>query len=381
MMNTIPEPRAEKEFLTRVVEAAIRIGLLAGLAAWCFLIVSPFLVPIVWGVIIAVATYHGYARLEAAAGNRRGVAATIYVLLGLVLLIVPAAMLGSTLVDGAQALADGMQGGHIQIPPPPESVASWPFIGKPLAAFWDGASSNLEATLEKIGPQLKAFGGWLLSTAAGAGLGILQFIIAIIIAGVLLAHAEAGGRSTRAIAMRLAGDQGAEFAQVAEATVRSVARGILGVALIQSVLAGIGFLVMGIPGAGLWALVALLLSVVQIGIFPVVLPILIYAFYTADTLPFVLFLIWSVFVGALDNILKPILLGRGVKVPMVIIFIGAIGGFITSGIIGLFIGAVILALGYKLFLAWLYGEPRAALQSGEAETQVVVEPATDRNKP
>jgi predicted PurR-regulated permease PerM len=367
-MNTIPEPGADKEFLSRVVEATVRIGLLAGLAAWCFLIVSPFLVPIVWGVIIAVATYHGYARIEAGAGNRRGLAATIYILLGLVLLVVPAAMLGSTLVDGAQALANGMQAGHLQIPPPPESVASWPLVGKPLAAFWHGASSNLEATLQTIAPQLKAFGGWLLSTAAGAGLGILQFVIAILIAGVLLAHAEAGGRATRAIAMRLAGDQGADFAQVAEATVRSVARGILGVALIQSVLAGIGFLVMGIPGAGLWALVALLLSVVQIGIFPVVLPILIYAFYTADTLPFVLFLVWSLFVGALDNILKPILLGRGVKVPMVIIFIGAIGGFITSGIIGLFIGAVILALGYKLFLAWLYGEPHGPAAPSATET-------------
>lgn len=380
-MNTVPDPSADKEFLSRVVEATIRIALLAGLAAWCFLIVSPFLGPIVWGVIIAVATHNLYKRLEDVLGNRRGLAATIYILLGLVLLIVPAVMLGSTVADGAQGLADSMRAGQIRIPPPPESVAGWPLVGKPLAAFWQGASSNLEATLETIAPQLKALSGWLLASAAGAGLGILQFIVAIVIAGVLLAHSEASGRATRAVAMRLAGNQGVDFAQIAEATVRSVARGILGVALIQSVLSGIGFLVIGVPGAGLWALVALLLSVIQIGIAPVTIPVLIYVFYTADTLPFVIFLVYIVAVSLLDNILKPILLGRGIKVPMVVIFIGAIGGFIASGIIGLFIGAVILTVGYKLFLAWLYGEPRAALGSSQSETPSVAEPSANRDKP
>lgn len=135
---------------------------------------------------------------------------------------------------------------------------------------------------------------------------------------------------------------------------RSVTKGILGVALIQAILAGIGFMVMGIPGAGLWALLCLLLSTVQIGIFPINLPILIYVFATADTMPAVLFLIWSLIVGSLDNVLKPLVLGRGVSVPMAVIFVGAIGGFITSGIIGLFVGAVVLALGYKLVLAWVY---------------------------
>ena len=159
---------------------------------------------------------------------------------------------------------------------------------------------------------------------------------------------------------------------------RSVARGILGVALIQSILAGIGFLVVGVPGAGLWALVALLLSVIQIGILPVVLPIVIYVFYTADTVTAVIFLVWSIVVSALDNVLKPILLGRGVKVPMVIIFVGAIGGFITSGIIGLFIGAVILALGYKLFLAWLYGGEASAQQQREPELLTPGDTTADR---
>ena len=139
------------------------------------------------------------------------------------------------------------------------------------------------------------------------------------------------------------------------ATIRSVARGILGVALIQSLLAGLGFLVIGVPAAGLWALLCLLLAVVQIGILPVLIPVLVYVFSTADTLPAVMFLLWSIFVGGLDNVLKPILLGRGVNVPMAVIFVGAIGGFLLSGIIGLFVGSVILVLGYQVFLVWLYG--------------------------
>ena len=133
----------------------------------------------------------------------------------------------------------------------------------------------------------------------------------------------------------------------------SVSNGILGVALIQSILAGLGFMVAGVPAAGLWALLCLILSIAQIGLFPIVIPIIIYLFYTADTFTAVAFLIWSISVGLLDSILKPILLGRGVKTPMAVIFIGAIGGLLSSGVIGLFIGAVILALGYDLFLLWL----------------------------
>ena len=170
----------------------------------------------------------------------------------------------------------------------PESVKGWPVVGERLDAFWLHASQNLSAAAAKIAPQLKAVGTFLLSTAAGAGFGILQFVIAILIAGVLLARAEAGTRVAYGIAVRLAGEKGADFADLAEATVRSVTRGILGVSLIQTLLAGLGFMAMGIPGAGLWALLCLLLSVVQIGIFPITIPILIYAFATADTIPAVL---------------------------------------------------------------------------------------------
>jgi predicted PurR-regulated permease PerM len=348
---------SEKVFVSNALEASVRIGLLVLLAAWCFEIVKPFAIPIAWGVIIAVGTYPAFLKLARQLGDNRKLAAIFIAILGLVVLLIPAFLLGGTLIDSAHGLAEGLQEGTIAIPPPSEAVKSWPMVGEKLHSFWSQASSNLAVTLGKFAPQLRAIGSWLLSTAAGAGWGLLQFVIAIVIAGVLLANASAGSSVAYSIATRLAGEKGAEFAQLAESTVRSVTRGILGVALIQSILIGLGFLVMGIPGAGLWALLCLILSVIQIGPFPVVLPILIYVFSAYDTVPAVMFLVWSLFTGSIDNILKPILLGRGVEVPMAIIFIGAIGGFISSGIIGLFVGAVVLVLGYGLFLAWLRHTP------------------------
>jgi predicted PurR-regulated permease PerM len=343
-------------FVNNALEATIRIGILVLLVAWCFDIVRPFIIPIVWGIIIAIGTYPAFLSLRRRLGGRGVLSATLITLLGLLILIVPTVMLSGTLIDSAHGLAKGLQQGTIAVPSPPESVKSWPVVGEALDGYWRQASQNLAATAAKIAPQLKAAGSWLLSTAAGAGFGILKFVIAIVISGVLLANAEAGGRTAYAISTRLAGQKGAEFAKLAEVTVRSVTRGILGVALIQSLLIGLGFLVMGIPGAGLWALLCLILSIIQIGPFPVVLPVLFYVFSTADTGPAVVFLIWSLFAGSVDNILKPILLGRGVDVPMAVIFIGAIGGFIASGIIGLFVGAVVLVVGYKLFQAWLYDQ-------------------------
>ncbi len=354
--------RAEKDkaFFNRALEATIRIGLLALLVAWCFEIVRPFVIPVFWGMIIAVAAYPGYRWLEAKLGDRNVVAAVAITILGLVLLIGPTVLLGGTMVDSAQALAEELSDGTLTIPPPPGKVTHWPVIGESLYGFWALASTNLEEALGQVGPYLKTAGSWLVSMAAGAGLGIVQFIFAIIIAGALLANAQGGHDAARAIATRLAGERGPEFADVAQATVRSVARGILGVALIQSILAGLGFLAVGLPAAGLLALICLLLAVVQIGLLPILIPVVIHVFATADPVTAVIFLIWCGFVGLIDNVLKPLLLGRGASVPMVVIFVGAIGGFLAHGIIGLFVGAVILSLGYTLFLAWLNegGAPR-----------------------
>ena len=357
----------DKAFVNRALEATIRIGLVALLVAWCFQIVRPFVIPVFWGMIIAVASYPGYRRLEEWLGGRGFLAATLFAIIGLLLLIGPTVLLAGTLVDSAHGLAGDLSGGTFKLPPPPGKVASWPIVGVPLYSFWSLASTNLEEALGQIGPQLKIVGSWLVSMAAGAGLGILQFVFAIIIAAVLQANADGCHYAARAIATRLAGERGAQFADLAQTTVRSVARGILGVALIQSILAGLGFLAVGLPAAGLLALICLLLAVVQIGVFPVLIPVVIHVFATSDTVTSVVFLIWCIIVGITDNALKPFLLGRGAKVPMAVIFVGAIGGFLASGIIGLFVGAVVLSLGYTMFLAWLH-EGRELPSEEEAET-------------
>jgi predicted PurR-regulated permease PerM len=355
-VSTLSE--SDRKFLNLTVEAALRIGLLGALAVWCFDIARPFLVPILWGVIIAVAVFPAYRRLEARLGGRKALAAVLFSLLMLVVLVVPSVMLADSMVKGGQKAAEAFQAGTLQVPPPPENVATWPFIGEQLYHFWQLASENLEEAIRELSPFLRGFGRWLLGFVTGAGLSILQFALAIVIAGALLAHAEAGGRATRAIAQRLSPMHGLGYADTAEKTVRSVASGILGVALLQALLAGIGFLVAGVPAAGLLTVLCLVLGVIQVGIVIVLIPVVIWLFSSADTTTAVAFLVYAILIAPVDNILKPILLGRGVKVPMVIVFIGAIGGFISTGIIGLFVGAVVFCLGYGLLIAWLYPEGR-----------------------
>jgi len=364
MSTPTTPPDEDRQFIGRAVEAAVRIGVLALLLLWCFTLAQPFLVPIVWGVIIAVATYPAYQRLEARMGGRRILAAVLFTLLMIVVVMVPSAVLGESMASGVRDAAGAFQAGTLEIPPPPERVKSWPIVGESLYSFWQLASENVVQAVRELSPWIKIAGKWLLGAAAGAGIAALQFLLAIVIAGALLAHAEGGGRATRAIAQRLAPERGLGYAEVAEQTVRSVALGILGVALLQGLLAGVGFLVAGVPGAGLLTLVCIVLGVIQVGVVIVMIPVVIYLFSTAETFTAVAFLVYAILLAPLDNILKPILLGRGVKVPMAVIFIGAIGGFINYGIIGLFIGAVIFTLGYGLFVAWLSpGEPDAAAGS------------------
>jgi len=366
-----PEPSiSDRVFMKRTVEVAIRIGVIVGLIAWCFMIARPFLVPVIWGAIIAVAVFHGYEWLQTGLGGRRITAAVLVTLLMLVLLVVPSVLLGESLLSGARNVAESFKSGELHIPPPPEGVVGWPLIGEPISKAWTLASEDLEGALRQASPLLKGFGLWLLDAAGGAGLALLQFVLAILISGAFLANSGAAGRMTRAVAKRLAGERGLEFASVAEQTVRSVASGILGVALIQALLAGLGFLVAGIPAAGLLTVVCLVFGVIQLGVVIVLIPVVIYLFLTADTVTAVGFLIWAILVAPVDNILKPILLGRGVDVPMLIIFVGAIGGFLNAGIIGLFIGAVVLTLGYKLFVAWLAQDSMvdSAVETGERAT-------------
>jgi predicted PurR-regulated permease PerM len=352
-MNTANDASDEKTFVTKAVEASIRIAAIGVLAFWCVQIMAPFIVPILWGIIIAVAIYPVQLRLEKLFGGRKGLAATTVILLMVVILLVPAWLLTDTLVSGVQGAGQQIREGTLKIPPPPPGVETWPIVGKQVAGLWTMASVNVEKLIIQFSPELKAAGGWLLGLVGQIGLTVLLFILSIIVAGVLLAHAEGGIAVAEKFAKRLAGERGGDFVKLSGETIRSVVRGILGIAFIQAVLAGILLLAAGIPGAGLWAFLCLLLVVMQIGTLPVLLPSAIYVWATAETLPAIIFTVCALLVGVSDNVLKPLLLGRGTETPMLVILIGSLGGMIVAGIIGLFVGAVILTLGYKLFLAWL----------------------------
>lgn len=344
----------DRDYVRRALEVSIHVGLLFVLAAACLLILRPFLLLIAWGIIIAIAAYPGFRRLQNLLGGRSGLAAVICAVFLITVLIVPAVLLAGSLVGGIQSLAARLKEGTPIIPPPPPRIEGWPIIGIPLKDAWDLASKNFAAALRTFAPQLKAVVPELLLASAGIGLAVLKWILSILVAGVLLANAPSGANTARSLASRIFGDKGPEFEELAGATIRSVTTGIIGVALTQSFFAALGFLVAGLPGAGLWGVIFVFAAVLQLGGL-VLIPAVIYMFAIASTTKAVIFLVWCVVVGLMDNVLKPLLLGRGVAVPMAVVFLGAIGGFVTMGTIGLFVGATVLSVGYKLFLAWLQG--------------------------
>jgi predicted PurR-regulated permease PerM len=344
--------------VNQALEVFIQIGLAALLVVGCLLILRPFIPLIMWGIIIAIASYPTFQKLQRVLRGRGGLAAILWTLLLLAVLILPIFLLAQSLVEGIRPLAMRLKDGTLTVPPPPATIEHWPIIGAPLSRAWSMASTNFADAVARLAPQIKSVLPGILSASAGIGFTVLQFFLSVLVSGVLLGNARAAAEVTRSLANRLFGDRGPEFEQLVGATIRSVTFGILGVALIQSALGVIGFLVMGLPGASVWAVIFLFAAVLQVGGL-VLIPAVIYAFATATTAKAVIFLVWCVFVGVIDNVLKPLLLGRGVAVPVTVVFLGAIGGFVAMGIIGLFVGAIVLSVGYKLFLAWIDGSVAA----------------------
>ena len=313
-----------------------------------------------------MAVYPLHLGLTRRLGGRPRMSAFLLTLLMLLLVVGPALGFGTVAVQELRVLAQEFDDSKIDVPAPPEGIETWPLIGEPLKEFWDLAYVNLEAALGRLGPEIKAVGAWLMEAAAGAGLGLAEFAAAVIAAGFMLLH-DRGGRSVaHGLARRLVGDaRGDSLADLAGATVRSVARGVLGVAIIQAFLMGIGLFALGVPFSGLWTVLGVILGVVQIGVGPILVPIVIWAWFEYDPVAAGIFTAWSIFVMLSDNILRPMLLGRGVSVPMPVVFLGSLGGMLRSGIIGLFLGAVILSLGYSLLVEWI--ERAAPPEGGEGE--------------
>lgn len=337
----------------KTIDNIIRIGLIALIVFWSIMIIAPFVSILLWAVIIAVSAYPAFLWLSKKMGGRSGWAATVFVFLLLILMIGPIAGSLPGFADSIRSLVSQIQSGSLAIPEASEDVRQWPLIGEQLYALWQQASTNLTELLVKFRPQLRDASLTILGSIAAASIAILQFVVAVVIAGVILAHHERAASLAKQLVRRVVPESHDRFVMLTENTVRGVTMGVVGVAIVQSILAGIGFAVIGIPAAALWAFACLILAVLQLSIALVVVPIAIYVFSNFELLPSLLFIAWNIPILALDNVLKPMLMGRGVDAPMLVIFIGAIGGFISFGFLGLFFGAVVLVIAYDLLILWL----------------------------
>jgi predicted PurR-regulated permease PerM len=344
-----------------LLDVLIRAGLIAVLAIFCYGVFHPFLDLMLWSMILAVTLYPLHIRLRRKLGSD-GRAATLIVLIAIATMLAPVYLLGMSLADSVEHAVSVIRHDEYHIPPPPESVAGWPLVGQRLYDTWMQASTDLTALMRKLGPQIKGLSMSLLGTVAGVGIGFLVFVAALIIAGIFMAFGESGHNSTVRIFSRVSGpERGQKMAALCTATIRAVAQGVVGIAFIQMLLIGVAFLVKGIPGAGLLALATLLLGIMQLPATLITIPVIAVVFATEGaTVASIAFAIYTFVAGLADNVLKPLLLGRGLDVPMPVVLIGAIGGMITGGIIGLFVGPVVLAVSYQLFWQWVDQQPPSA---------------------
>jgi predicted PurR-regulated permease PerM len=349
----------------KIVDLIIRLGIIFLLVGWCLDIIGPFILILIWATVIAIAIHPMFNKLRKWFRGNRLFPTLVLTIIFLGILLVPSIFVGKSLTAGVHELREIYEQGKPLIPPPGDRTANWPGFAKPIADLWKLASTNLEAAATKYSTQLQSAGLWIISALAGIGKGVLQFMASIIIAGVMLFFSDTIIVGIRKLFKKIAGEKGDYFANMTVSVVRNVVKGILGVAIIQTAMAGLGFFIAGVPYAGLWTIFCLVLAIIQVGVGPIAIPIAIYMFSVADTTTATILAIWLAITLVSDNVLKPILLGRNAPAPMLVIFLGAIGGFIYNGFLGLFLGAVILCIGYQLLVTWMNSDEEPVVAPAE----------------
>ncbi|TPE52668.1 AI-2E family transporter [Amaricoccus solimangrovi] len=352
MMTPSAPPPGDGRIEARATDFAVRLAFLGLFAWWSLDLVRPFLPIVIWAILLAVALYPAYAGLARWLGGRRGLAATLLTIVALATVLGPVSVLAASLVDSVHWLAEGLRTGSLRVPPPPAALKDWPVLGEPVDEAWKLAAGNLDDAVTRYGPALLPAGGVVLGKIAAIGVDVVKFVASVVIAGFLFLPGPRLATGARAFASRLIAPRGAQFVDLAGATIRNVSRGVIGVALLQALLAGIILYLAGIPGAGLIAFGVLLLCVVQIGPAPVLLPVLIWIWMTHATTFALVITLLLLPVALLDNVLKPVLMARGLTTPMLVILTGVIGGTLTHGLVGLFLGPVVLSVFYDLVVAW-----------------------------
>jgi predicted PurR-regulated permease PerM len=334
-----------------IIIAAVRIVSLGFLGYWSLVLVGPFLTIIVWSVILAVALYPVFTWLVAWV-RFPALAAAAITIAGLVVILGPVTWLGLSLVDNLGTLIERFGDGSWAIPPPPEAVKAWPVIGEKAYEIWYEASTNLKALLVATAPELKPIASTALTIVGNAGLNLLKFLIATVIAGFLFIPGPALVEKAKSIVRLVATDRGEEFVALAGATIRNVSRGVIGISILQSLLAGIGLLVAGIPAAGLISFLVLFLGIIQVGPSIVLLPLIAWELFQHGTAAG-LFAVYMFLVNWVDNALRPWVMAKGLSTPMLVILVGVLGGTLAHGILGLFVGPIVLSIAWQLLAAWM----------------------------
>lgn len=340
------------------VDIAVRLAILALFAWVVLLLVRPFLPILLWSIVLTVAFEPAHAWLTARFGGRGWLAAAAITALALAVAIGPATVLVTSAIHSLELLAEWIGAGQHAIPAPPARLAELPVVGPAIDQAWRQASSNLEAFVGRYGRALIGPGEWLLHFIAGLAGSVFAILAAVLVSGFLYVPAPRLVRGLRVVAERVIGHhRGIAFLDLAAATIRNVARGIIGVALVQSLLIGVAFIVVQVPAAGLLSLAVLILAIVQVGAFPIVVPVLIWAWLGRGTGEALLLTAWLVPAGFSDMALKPMFMGKGLPVPLLVILAGVIGGTVAYGLIGLFLGPIVLAVFYELVRFWVAETP------------------------
>ncbi|MCA1300556.1 AI-2E family transporter [Stappia indica] len=342
----------------RVIDLVIRLMLLALFVYWSVALLRPFLPIIVWSIVLAVALAPIHRWLTVLLGGRRGLASTLLTLATLIVIVGPLAALATSFIETVQSLVVGAGDHSLQLPGPPAFVVTFPLVGERIAGAWTLVSTDLDEALVRFREIIGPVGGRLLKLLSSISFDLIKFMVSTIVAGILLVPGPLLAGSGKRLASRILAPRGAQFVDLAGATIRNVSRGVVGVAILQSLLIGVVLEVFGVPSAGLLAFVILFLCLLQIGPGLVVLPLLIWAWVTLTAGQAILLTALLVPLTFMDNVLKPMIMGKGLSTPTLVIFLGVMGGTLTYGLIGLFLGPAVLAVFYDLLRSWaLFDRP------------------------
>ncbi|HKA21549.1 MAG TPA: AI-2E family transporter [Blastocatellia bacterium] len=371
-MNPSPKPVSdlEERVPPRLLDVLIRASLIGGLAVLCYKVFYPFLNLMVWSTILAVTMYPLHKALSRRVSGKKWLASTILVVIGILLIVIPTALLLNSFADTVRNFIAGVQNNTLKVPAPNEGIEKVPIVGHKVFDAWSKASADLPAFVQSMQPKIGELARGALGVVASVGTGLLLFLGSFIIASIVMAYGESGARATRSIFDRVAGpNRGEALTKLCTATIRTVALGVIGVAFIQAIFIGLALLIARVPAAGILSIIAFVLGIAQVPALVVTLPAIAYIWLSGDygSGAAITFTIILLLAGLTDNVLKPLMLGRGVDVPMPVILFGALGGMASGGILGMFVGATALALGYNIFMHWVATNPEADQASTEDE--------------